>query len=146
KDTATPVRAAALSFVVNIVLSVLLMRWFSTTGLAMASNIAVLVQAWFLQSRLTRKLAGLGFAPLLPNLGKILVASTIMGLVIWGGLQLVALAPLTGKIRDLVVVAGFIPAAAAIYGVLLWVLKIEGREEMEVLLRKLRARFGSGAT
>ena len=33
-------RAAALSFVVNIILSVLLMHWFSTVGLALASNLA----------------------------------------------------------------------------------------------------------
>src|SRR4051812_36298903 len=79
KDTATPVRAAVLSFIANLVFSILLMHWFSTGGLALASNLAVLVQAWFLQTRLTRKLSGLGFAPLLPSLGKIFVATSFMG-------------------------------------------------------------------
>ena len=144
KDTATPVRAAALSFVANLVLSVVLMHWFSTVGLALASNLAVLVQAWFLQTRLSRKLDGLGFAPLLPSLGKIAVASTLMGLLVWGGAKLAAQLPLTGKAHDLLLVVGLIPVACAAYGALLWVFKIEGREEIESVLRKVRTRLTGG--
>ncbi len=143
KDTATPVRAAALSFVVNLGLSIVLMDWLSTVGLALASNLAVLAQAWFLQTRLSRRMAGLGFAPLLPNLGKIVAASALMGLVVVGGVKLLALLPLAGKARDLVVVAGLIPAACAVYGGLLWILKIEGREELGALWVRFRSRGGA---
>jgi putative peptidoglycan lipid II flippase len=143
KDTATPVRAAALSFVVNLGLSIVLMDWLSTVGLALASNLAVLAQAWFLQTRLSRRMGGLGFAPLLPNLGKIIAASALMGVVVWGGVKLLALLPLAGKARDLVVVAGLIPAACAVYGGLLWILKIEGREELGALWARFRRRGGA---
>lgn len=143
KDTATPVRAAALSFAVNLVLSIVLMKWFSTVGLAVASNVAVLVQAWFLQTRLTGKLAGLGFAPLLPSLGKIAFASVLMGGAVWGGMHLLDRFPVGGRARDLLVVMGLIPAAGGVYGALLWVLKIEGREEIEALVVKLRAKFSA---
>jgi len=145
KDTATPVRAAGLSFVVNILLSVVLMQWLSTVGLALASTLAVLAQAWFLQTRLTRKLAGLGFAPLLPNLLKIAGASALMGVAVWGGEKLVTGLNLAGRGRDLVVVAGLIPLACAVYGALLWLMKIEGREDLEALFAKLRAKFQRGA-
>jgi putative peptidoglycan lipid II flippase len=138
KDTSIPVRSAVLSFVVNVVMSVVLMHWFSTVGLAVASNLAVLAQAWFLQTRLSRKLAGLSFAPLLPNLGKIILASVLMGAVVWGGERLVAHLPLAAKMRDLIVVLGLIPAAAGCYAALLWLLRIEGREEIELILAKLR--------
>lgn len=144
KDTATPVRAAALSFVVNIVLSVALMEWLSTIGLAIASNLAVLAQAWFLQTRLTRKQGGLGFASLLPSLGKIVAASVLMGVVVWGGVLGLGLLPLPGMMRDLITVAGLIPAACAVYGVLLWMLKIEGREEVAALAGQLRAKLRPG--
>ena len=146
KDTATPVRAAALSFAVNLVLSIVLMRWLSTVGLALASTLAVLAQAWFLQTRLTRKLAGLGFAPLLPNLGKIVVASALMGVAVWGGARLLAGLALTGKAHDLAVVAGLIPVACAVYGALLWIMKIEGREDLEALIARIRAKFNPGRT
>ena len=145
KDTATPVRAAGLSFAFNLLLSVALMHWFSTIGLAVAGNLAVLVQAWFLQTRLTRKMAGLGFAPLLPSLGKIAGATALMGVVVWGGVQAVEKLPLTGKARDLAAVAGLIPVACAVYGALLWGMKIEGREDIEVLLGKFRGKLGARA-
>jgi putative peptidoglycan lipid II flippase len=141
KDTATPVRAAALSFLVNLILSIVLMQGLSTVGLALASTLAVAAQAWFLQTRLTRRLAGLGFTPLLPNLGKIVGASTLMGVVVWGGMKGLSRLALNGKEQDLLVVAGLIPLAAVIYGGLLWLMKIEGREDLEALLGRLRAKF-----
>ena len=146
KDTATPVRAAVLSFIANVVLSVVLMHYFSTIGLAVASNAAVLVQAWFLQTRLSRKLAGLSFAPLLPNLGKIVVASVVMGVAVWAGARLLGGLHLPGKLQDMVIVGGLIPVACAVYGAMLWMLKIEGREELEALLARFRGKIGGGAT
>lgn len=144
KDTKTPVKAAAVSFVVNIVLSLVLMRWFSTSGLAAASNLAVLVQAFYLQRKLSQRLPGLGFGPLLPSLGKIAIASAIMGAVVWGGVKLAGGLAWPAKVHDLVVVAGLIPAAVAVYGALLWVLKIEGREEVSQLLAKFRSKVKVG--
>ncbi|MBI2516824.1 MAG: murein biosynthesis integral membrane protein MurJ [Opitutae bacterium] len=141
RDTATPVRAAGLSFVANIGLSLVLMQWLSTVGLALASNLAVIVQAWYLQSRLVRKREGFALTPLLPSLGKIIFATLVMGVAVWAGARGAALLPLGRKTADLVVVVGVIPLAAALYGGLLWAMKIEGREELEALLTKVRAKF-----
>jgi putative peptidoglycan lipid II flippase len=143
KDTTTPVRAAALSFVVNLVLSLLLMRLFSTVGLALASTLAVLVQAWYLQSRLARKQTGLSFAPLLPNLGKIVAATALMGAAVWGGLKLAAGLTVTLMVHDILIIAGLIPLAVVLYGALLWIMNIEGREELRLILDKLRGKVVS---
>jgi len=140
KDTVTPVRAAALSFAVNLVLSILLMEWLSTVGLALASTLAVLVQACYLQVRLSRRMPGLGFAPLLPNLGKIAAASVLMGALVWGGLRLAAALTLAPKVHDILVIAVLIPLAVALYGGLLWVMRIEGRDELGLLLEKMRGK------
>lgn len=141
KDTATPVRAAALSFVVNIGLSVVLMRWFSTVGLALASTLAVVAQAWFLQTRLTRKRAELSFAPLLASLGKIFFAALIMGLVIAGGWYALRHSGLSARTVDWAALLALIPLGALAYGAVLWVLKVEGREDMELLFEKFVRRF-----
>ncbi len=141
KDTATPMRAAALSFVVNIGLSLLLIGQFSTVGLALAGNLAVLAQACYLQFHLSRKLPGLGFAPLVPNLGKIILASAVLGGVVWGGLELVGLFELPHRIHDLIATMGLIPVAVAVYALLLWVMKIEGRAELDLILQKLRDKL-----
>jgi putative peptidoglycan lipid II flippase len=140
KDTATPVRAAGLSFTVNLVLSLVLMRCFSTIGLALAGNLAVLAQAWYLQRRLAVRLPGLGFGPLLPNLGKIVLASALMGLLVWGGQKLLAGWVLTPLVHDLAVIGGLIPVAVAAYGALLWLMRIEGREELGLMLAKVREK------
>jgi putative peptidoglycan lipid II flippase len=145
KDTATPVRAAALSFVVNIVLSVVLMRWLSTAGLALAGNLAVLAQAWFLQRRLSRRLPALGFGPLLPALGKIGLASALMGGVVWGGLRAAAGLALPPRLHDLAVIGGLIPLAVAFYGAMLWLMRIEGRDELQAVLRRLRGKAAGGS-
>ncbi len=144
KDTATPVRAAALSFVINLGLSLSLMGWLSTVGLAIAGNLALVAQAWYLQRRLVARLPGLGFGPLLPNLGKILVASALMGALVWVGASGAAGLDLSVRARDLVVVGAVIPLAVAAYGGLLWVLKIEGRDELNALVAKFRGRGSVG--
>ena len=145
KDTATPVRAAALSFVTNLVLSIVAVRLGSTEALAAATNVAVLVQAVYLQVKLTRRTPGLGFAPLVVNLGKILIATVIMSAAVWGGTRAFAALELTAKARDLAQLIVIIPAACALYGTMLWGLRIEGREDVrELALRRLRRRGGGG--
>lgn len=141
KDTATPVKAAAMSFVVNIVLSIVLMRRYQTVGLAMASNLAVVAQAFYLHHFLVRKLEGFRLGSQVLNLVKIGLASVAMAGVVYAGLKAVPLLGHTSRMRDLVIVLGLIPVAAAIYGGLLWLLRIEGREEIEKLLL---ARFRPG--
>ena len=140
KDTTTPVRAAVLSFLVNLGLSFALMPWLSTIGLALAGNIAVVAQAWYLQTRLSRTRPGLGLAQLLPSLGKIVLATVLMGAAVWGSLQALAGLSLSSRLHDAVVVGGLIPLGCAVYGALLWMLRIEGREELEQLLTRLWRR------
>lgn len=141
RDTATPVRAAAASFVVNLVLSLLLMRWLSTVGLALASTLAVLVQTVYLQTALARRQAGFGLGGLWPNLVKITAATALMAVVVWGGAQLAGRFASPGRAADWLVVLAVIPAGAAVYGVALWALRIEGREEIDQLLARVRARI-----
>lgn len=136
KDTSTPVHAAVLSFAVNLILSLILMRGWSTLGLAVAGNVAVVAQAVYLQRRLRARHAAFGLAPLLPNLSKIMIATLVMGAVVWAAARGVGRLGLTGAWPDLVVVLGVIPLGAAVYGGLLWLLRIEGREDVEALLRR----------
>lgn len=140
RDTATPVRAAGLSFLVNLGFSLLLMRVLSTTGLALAGALAVVVQTLYLQVHLARKHPDFGLGKLWPNLGKILVATALMAGVVWGGARLAALSVPMGRLSDWLVVLLVIPSGAACYTALLWLLRIEGREELEQLLGRLRGR------
>jgi putative peptidoglycan lipid II flippase len=143
KNTKAPVRVATIDFLINLGLSLVLMRWFGTAGLVLASTVAIIAQTWLLHRALAVQLPGMSLAPLWPSFSRILAATAVMGVVVWGGAQLLDLLPLGGRARDAVVVGGLIPAACAVYGALLWMMKIEGRDDLEALFRKLRARFAA---
>lgn len=140
KDTRTPVKLAAVSFVINVSLSLLLMRPLGAAGLVIASTVAVLVQTWFLQARLTRRQPEMTFAPLWRTLGKTLLAAFGMGLVVAAGWWLLPLLMAAGWQRDLVALVVLIPAGAGAYAALLWGLRIEGREDLVALWSRWRGR------
>ena len=142
KDTATPVRAAALSFIVNLGLSLILMGRWGTLGLAVASNLALAVQAVHLQVILARRRPGLAFHFLRRDLGKILLATAAMSGVVWAThLAWQRLAP-SGLVAEAAGLAVTIGLAAGFYGSLLWVLRLEGREELAAIGQRLRERMG----
>jgi len=142
KDTTTPVRAAVLSFFVNIVLSVVLMHWYSTVGLAIASNLAIVIQACYLQVKLTQKGEQFSLRHLGLDLGKILVASAAMGGAVGLGWRLWTGSFRGTSLNDAVALVVLIVLGVAIYGGVAWMLRIEGRHELEQLLGKFRGKLG----
>jgi len=141
KDTVTPVRAALLSFVINIGLSLALMRPLGTVGLAVAGNVAIVAQAWFLQRQLAAGFEGLRFAHLVRDLMKIVGASLVMGLAVAGGWWSWSHFLSESKTADVLGLAVLIALGVMLYGGLLWALRIEGREELAALFNKFRAKF-----
>jgi putative peptidoglycan lipid II flippase len=140
KDTKTPVQVAGVDFVVNLGLSLLLMRWLGAAGLVIASTTAIIVQTVLLKRALTRKLPEMHFAPLWPSVGKILAATLVMGLVVGGGWRWLQGAGWGARTRDWLALGGLIPLGAALYGGLLWLLKLDGREELAALCRRFLNR------
>jgi putative peptidoglycan lipid II flippase len=144
KDTATPVKVAAIDFTVNLILSLVLMQWLGAAGLVLASTTAIIVQTVLLKRALTRRLPEMRFAPLWPSVGKILLATAGMSVVVEAGWWAVR-AAVAGRLADAVAVLGLIPLACLVYGGLLWLLRIEGREELRAMLVKMgRGPGGSG--
>ncbi len=138
KNTRAPVRVATIDFVINLAVSLVLMRSLGVAGLVIASTVAIIAQTWLLHRQLRRTLPQLNLRLLGPSLAKIGVAAALMGAVVWGGQQLIGQLPLAVRARDLAVVLGLIPAGIAVYGILLWLMRIEGREELEQILARLR--------
>jgi putative peptidoglycan lipid II flippase len=136
KDTVTPVKVAALSFVVNIGLGWWLKDVWGARGLVVASTAAVVIQACVLQHLLGVSLPGMVFGELWRTLGKILLATLAMGAVVSGGWRFVA--AVYGA--DVIAVFGLIPLGVAVYAGVLWALRIEGREELAALVAKLRKK------
>ena len=141
KDAATPVRIAAISFGINLGLSLLLMKPLGAPGLVLASTTAVIAQTLLLQRALAQRLPGMAFGELWTSLGKVVAGSVVMGAVVAGGWLMIRQLGLGQRLADFVGVAGLVPLGVAVYAATLWALKIEGREEVAALLGKMRARF-----
>jgi putative peptidoglycan lipid II flippase len=139
KDTATPVKFGAASFAVNLGLSLLLMRPLGAAGLVLAGTVAIGVQLVLLQRALAVRGAGLEFGPLWPSVGRVVLATAAMSAVVaigWRGLRM----GLGGRWADVAALGGLIPLGMATYGAMLWWLRIDGREELEALVRRTFGR------
>jgi putative peptidoglycan lipid II flippase len=80
KNTKTPVAVAAAAVGVNIVLSIILMQFFSYAGLAMATAIAAVVNISLLLYFLNRKIGKIDWSSIVPTVGRIVVVSLLLSL------------------------------------------------------------------
>jgi putative peptidoglycan lipid II flippase len=140
KDTRTPVLAAWWSFVVNLGLGLLLMGWLGAPGLALAATAAVITQALFLQARLAREHGGLRFGLLAVHLAKVVVASGVMAAAALGchaGWERVVGIEGGRGVAGLALAVG---AGAGVYLCAVWMLRVEGRDELTASLRRKLGR------
>ena len=84
RDARTPVTVGMIAIALNVVLNLLLVRYFSYAGLALGTGIAALANAGILFWLLRRRLDGLDDARVLVALVKIVVASLVMAAAAWG--------------------------------------------------------------
>jgi putative peptidoglycan lipid II flippase len=142
KDTTTPVRAAVLSFAINLGLSLALMVPLGTMGLAVASNVAVVAQAAYLQVRLSRRRPALGFRPVLRDLLKAMGAAGVMGVAVAAGWAAWSRSLPRSVPADVAGLALLITGGVAVYGGVVWWMRIEGRDDLAAMLARWRERFG----
>ncbi len=84
KDAKAPMRYAAVSVAVNIVLAVILMQFWAYVGLALATSLAAFVNVVLLYLRLTKTYGSLLDGGVLKRLGTAVIASLLMLLYLMG--------------------------------------------------------------
>lgn len=82
-DTRTPVRLAVEALGVNVVLALLFVRPLQVSGLALATSLSSLFNAWRLVRKLERRLGMRLLADLAAPAGRISLASLLMGIGCW---------------------------------------------------------------
>ncbi|MCC7371101.1 MAG: murein biosynthesis integral membrane protein MurJ [Chloroflexi bacterium] len=138
-DTWTPVKAASLAFILNLVLGLSLM-WspLNYGGLALANSLAALAEAALLLSIIRRRIPSLDLVPVLKSLARTVVASLLMGLTVAMLPQLLQdrlALPSTVELTLVVLFVGI--SGGMVYFVFSYLLQ---SEELRVLLRLARAR------
>ena len=138
-DTGTPVKAAFIAFLINLVLSLALMSTpLNYRGLALANSLAALAEATLLLALLGRRLNGLDLRGVLTSLSRTVVASLVMGITIATLPRVMVNFFALPASFELVLVIGVVAlAGATVYLLLAYVLR---SEELRVLLRLARAR------
>ncbi len=84
KDTKTPLYVAILAVVINFIFGITLMSYMAHGGLALATGIAAGVNVLTLYYILRKRLIAIDEIKALVSLGKILAASLLMGLIVFG--------------------------------------------------------------
>lgn len=140
KDTVTPVKLAVISFVINLSLSLALMYRIGPAGLVIASIVAVIVQTLLMQLLLTKRMPEMTFNSLWKTLGKVVVGAGVMSLVVGYGWRLFRTNLETNALNDAFALACLIPLGMGAYVASLWILRIEGREDIVALWNRLRNR------
>ncbi len=81
QDTKTPMINASVGIVVNIVLNIVLSRYFGIPGLALATSISATLTSCLLLISLRRKIGPFGLRGITVSFAKIVSASAVMGLL-----------------------------------------------------------------
>jgi putative peptidoglycan lipid II flippase len=144
KDMKTPARLAGMGFVLNLVLSLVLMRSYGTVGLAAASNTAIVIQLLVLQCLLSRREPNLKVVTLWGQLIKVAIATIAMSLFIWFGRELILSQEWSNLLVSWVSVCLLIPFGIFIYVIFLLILKIEGREAAWETIRRFWLSLSKG--
>jgi putative peptidoglycan lipid II flippase len=138
-DTWTPVKAATMAFVINLVLGVILMQTpLNYGGLALGNSLAALAEATLLMALVRRRIPGLKLAPVMKSLGRTVLASLLMGVTVATLPRLLQdrlALPVTLELT--VVVGSVILAGGMVYLAFSYLLQ---SEELRVLLRLARVR------
>lgn len=145
KDTKTPVAIAVLSIVVNVVLSVVLVKYMAQGGLALAYSIAGIFNMVVLIILLNRSIGDIGNMALCKSTCQTIAISLIMGAIVWVlNAAMEAALPPSSKAVQLVEIIVAIGVGAAVYAALSLALKMpEAEQIMRILNRKLHRRAKS---
>lgn len=134
QDTKTPMINGAIAVVSNIILNLILIKPLGHRGLALATSISATITTLLLFMDLRKKVGHLGYFKMLYALIKTIIASLIMGILVYLiYYKLGALIP-ESKLIQTILLLGSVLIGVIVYFALLIVMKVE---EVRVILRKV---------
>ncbi|NLY08803.1 MAG: murein biosynthesis integral membrane protein MurJ [Tissierellia bacterium] len=83
QDTKTPMIIGVITVAINIILNIILIKYLAHGGLALATSIAITIGFALLIWSLHKKLGGIGVKAMIDSGLKILLASIIMGVIVY---------------------------------------------------------------
>lgn len=137
-DTRYPVIGSFMSVAINVTIILFTIEHFQHRAIALSTSCTMAANFLFLSIVLYRKLDGYSINYIIQGLGKIILASSMMGVFIIGlqsALHNMTGEGLAGDITSLVILIG---GGALVYGMLLYGLKLQ---ELVAILTKIREKY-----
>jgi len=135
RDTATPVRVAAIAMLVNIVACLALRPALGNAGIALANSIAATANAALLLILFRRRVGALHLRELAASLARIIVASAIMGWVVDALRQTVWYGGAGGNLLDLGKLLAVVTVGALTYVAALAAMRAPEIRELRLVTR-----------
>lgn len=134
QDTVTPMKNGIIAVLLNVVLNLILVRTMWHSGLALATSISATVSTILLFLSLRKKIGGIGLKNYLICFTKTLVASLLMGVLVYLlYFKLGALLPAVKIVQIVLLIVSVILGAILYFGLCI-LFKVE---ELQIILKKL---------
>jgi putative peptidoglycan lipid II flippase len=143
QDTRTPVRAAVLSVLANFAMGLILMHSLGHGGLALSTALASMLNLGLLVRVLLKKMGPLGWRKIVQSVGKALVCSAIMGVIVRFTAHFIIPAnPATGTLSGLFWgITGSIGVGILIYGAFSFIMESAELEMILAMARKVNRKL-----
>ena len=136
RDTRTPVITGGISMVVNIILNLILMQFLAHAGLALATALAAWLNVALLTVILARRGDFQADARLKRVCGRLLPATGLMALGLWGGAHLLATPLAGGEVWRAGALAALVVGGLVLYGAAASLLGAARPADLKALLRR----------
>ena len=136
RDTRTPVITGGISMVVNIILNLILMQFLAHAGLALATALAAWLNVALLTVILARRGDFQADARLKRVCGRLLPATGLMALGLWGGARLLATPLAGGEIWRAGALAALVVGGLALYAAAAALFGAARPADLKALLRR----------
>lgn len=143
KDTKTPVKVGAICLVINIGVGLVFMQIWQHTGLALATSISSAANLAMLLWILRRKVGPLGFKAIVKSSARIMLASAIMALAVWGlgyGLDQHVNWRTGGGLSACLLLVGLVAAGGLAYMGAAKLLRLDELSELRKIIQRKRKR------
>ncbi len=141
QDTKTPMYNGLLSLGLNVILNLILIKYMAHSGLALATSIATTVTTGSLIYGLRKKIGSIGMSNYIICGLKSLVSSLVMGVLVYLLYYPLESAVLGNTLLELVVLLGVISLGAAVYFLMIYLLRVE---EMNWFVNLFKKRLREG--
>ncbi|GAM11853.1 hypothetical protein OR1_04172 [Geobacter sp. OR-1] len=136
KDTRTPVITAFIAFVINVVMSLILMGPLLHGGLALASTLSAFGNLALLAILLRRKLGPFGARGITAVATKSMVASIPVAMIAWWAMGLTDWSQPGGRLLKAGLMGGTVAGVAAVYIGCTWLLRCDEVHDAFEMVRK----------